>query len=159
VALHPKNWDEASNEYFDETVAVNIKGPWLMIREFQDMLQQSGDGLIINISSMASVRPRSTSIFYSMSKAALNAMTQSLAMALGPGVRVVAVAPSMLEAPVSGYPLIPQKQHNVMPIDMAKNMSALKRICTADDVADVIESMATKMKFYNGHLILLDGGT
>lgn len=159
VALHATDALHVSDEYFDETMAVNLKGPWLMIREFHDMLKQSGDALIVNISSMASVKPRPTSIFYSMSKAGLNAMTQSLALMLGPEVRVVAIAPSMLEAPVSGYPLISEKHHNVMPVDMAKNMSAVKRICTADDVADVIESLATTIKFYNGHLIMLDGGT
>lgn len=158
IALHPHNVLEFPDEQFDETIDVNLKGPWYMMREFYPMLKESGDGLIVNISSMASVRPRPNSAFYSAVKAGLNAMTDSLAKAFGPEVRVVAVAPSMLEGPVSGWPFMPEKKGNAFPIETARNMNSLKRICTADDVAGVIESLATHIKFYNGHLIILDGG-
>ena len=158
IALHPPHILDFPDDQFDEIMAINLKGPWLMIREFYSLLKHTGDGLVINISSVASVRTRPTSVFYSATKAGLNAMSESLAKALGPEVRVVALAPSMLPTPVSGYPFILDKKFGAFTIDELASASPVKRICTADDVADVIESLATKMKFYNGHLIVLDGG-
>ena len=158
IALHPQNIFEFPDEQFDEVMAVNLKAPWLMTKAFYPMLKASGDGLVVNLSSVASVRTRPTSTFYSMSKAGLNAMTESLAKACGPEVRFVAIAPSMLPRPVSGYPFVVDKQFGPFQIEDAINGSPVKRICTAGDVADVIESLATKIKFYNGHLIMLDGG-
>jgi 3-oxoacyl-[acyl-carrier protein] reductase len=158
IALHPQNVMEFPDEQFDEIVAVNLKGPWLMTRAFYPLLKKTGDGLVVNISSVASVRTRPTSAFYSATKAGLNAMSQSLAKALGPEVRVVTVAPSMLPLPVSGYPFVVDKKFGAFKIEDAANSTPVKRICTADDVANTIESLATGMKFYNGHVLILDGG-
>lgn len=158
IALHPQNIFEFPDEQFDEVVAVNLKAPWLMTKAFYTMLKASGDGLVVNLSSVASVRTRPTSTFYSMSKAGLNAMTESLAKACGPEVRFVAIAPSMLPQPVSGYPFVLDKQFGPFHIDQAVQMSPVKRICSAEDVAMVVESLVTNMKFYNGHLLMLDGG-
>jgi 3-oxoacyl-[acyl-carrier protein] reductase len=158
IALHPQNIFEFPDEQFDEVMAVNLKAPWLMTKAFYPMLKASGDGLVVNLSSVASVRTRPTSTFYSMSKAGLNAMTESLAKACGPEVRFVAIAPSMLPQPVSGYPFVVDKQFGPFHIDQAVQMSPVKRICSAEDVAMAIEGLATNMKFYNGHLLMLDGG-
>lgn len=164
IALHPLKIMEFPEEQFDEIVAVNLKGPWFMIKEFYPLLKKTGDGLVVNISSVSSVRTRATSVFYSMTKAGLNVMSESLAKALGPEVRVVSLAPSMLPNPVSGYPFILDKISGELGNEIQSKIkeqsisSPVKRICTADDVADVIESLATKIKFYNGHVIMLDGG-
>jgi hypothetical protein len=64
----------------------------------------------------------------------------------------------MLPLPVSGYPFVMDKQFGPFQIDQAVQNSPVKRICTAEDVANVIENLATNMKFYNGHLLILDGG-
>lgn len=158
IALHPPDILGFPDEQFDEILAVNLKGPWLMIRDFYPMLKCTGDGLIINLSSVASVATRPTSVFYSATKAGLNAMTESLAKALGPEVRVVALAPSMLDKPVSGYPFMIDKKFGPFQLDNIIASTPIKRLCTAEDVADVIESVSTKMKFYNGHLLIIDGG-
>lgn len=158
IALHPQNIMDFSDEQFDEIMAVNLKAPWLTTRAFYPLLKESGDGLVINMSSVSSVRTRPTSTFYSMSKAAVNAMTESLAKGLGPEVRFVAIAPSMLPRPVSGYPYVIDKQFGPFQLDQAVQNSPVKRICSAEDVAHAILSLATQMKFYNGHLMILDGG-
>jgi 3-oxoacyl-[acyl-carrier protein] reductase len=158
IALHPEKVLDFPEEQFDEIMAVNLKGPWLMIKEFYPLLKSTGDGLVVNISSVASVRTRPTSAFYSMTKAGLNAMTESLAKAFGPEVRAVAIAPSMLPKPVSKYPFVLEKQFEAFKLNEAATASPVNRICSAEDVANLIESLATKIKFYNGHLIVLDGG-
>jgi 3-oxoacyl-[acyl-carrier protein] reductase len=163
IALHPPNILDLPNDQFDEIVAINLKGPWLMVKEFHSLLKKTGDGLVVNISSVASVRTRPTSTFYSMTKAGLNAMTESLAKAFAPEIRVVAIAPGLLEKPVSGYPFVSDNEFSKFKISDSVYKSHLevnptKRLCTADDVASAIESLATKIKFYNGHLFMLDGG-
>jgi 3-oxoacyl-[acyl-carrier protein] reductase len=163
IALHPPNILDFPNEQFDEIVAINLKGPWLMIKEFHSLLKITGDGLVINISSVASVRTRPTSTFYSMTKAGLNAMTESLAKAFAPDIRVIALAPGLLPKSVSGHPFVSDQQFSEFTINNSVYESHLKanpskRLCTADDVASTIESLATKIKFYNGHLFMLDGG-
>lgn len=152
------------NNQFDEIIATNLKGPWFMIKEFYPLLKSTGDGLVVNISSVSSIRTRSGSVFYSMTKAGVNAMTESLAKAFAPDIRVVAIAPSYLSTLMSGYPFISQEQHKEQktndPSYIAHlNINPLKRFCTAEDVAILIEQLATKIKLYNGHLFMLDGGT
>jgi 3-oxoacyl-[acyl-carrier protein] reductase len=159
IALHTDNILDFPDEQLDEIIATNLKGPWLMIKHFLPMLKESKDGLVVNISSGSSVRPPATSTFYSMTKAGLNVMTESLAKKFGPEVRFVSVAPSMLPLPISGYPFIQDKKSGPVSVEIASAASPLKRICTADDVANAVESLATKMKFYNGHVLILDGGT
>jgi 3-oxoacyl-[acyl-carrier protein] reductase len=163
IAIHPPSVLDLPNDQFDEIVATNLKGPWFMTKEFYPLLKSTGDGLVVNISSVASIRTRSTSTFYSMTKAGVNAMTESLAKAFAPEVRVVAIAPSFLSTLVSGYPFISPEQHeeftNNDPSYVAHvKINPLKRFCTAEDVAILIEQLATKIKLYNGHLFMLDGG-
>jgi 3-oxoacyl-[acyl-carrier protein] reductase len=159
IALMPTNVLEFPEEQFDEIVAVNLKGPWLMIKEFYPLLKNTGDGLIVNISSVSSVRTKPAGVFYSATKAGLNKMTESLAKNFGPEVRVIAIAPSILPKPTSGYPFVLEKTLWESAVDNHMIANPSKRLCSAEDVADVIESLATKIKFYNGHLIVLDGGS
>jgi dehydrogenase/reductase SDR family member 4 len=65
---------------------------------------QRGSGSIINISSISGLRPQYEGMLYSMTKAALNMMTQSYALELGPkGVRVNAIAPGLIQTALSAY--------------------------------------------------------
>ena len=163
ISLHPPSAMDLSNDQFDEIMQINLKGPWLMTKEFYPLLKKTGDGLVVNISSVASITPRPTSACYSASKAGLNAMTKSLAQAFAPEIRVVAVAPGLLPEPVSGHPYLTDPQFSkfkfkdhVYKLHLENNPT--KRLCTAEDVAILIEQLATKIKLYNGHLFILDGG-
>lgn len=163
IALHPPNVLDFPDDQFDAIVQTNLKGPWLMTKHFHDLLKTTGDGLIVNVSSVASIRPRPSSAFYSMTKAGLNAMTKSLAKAFAPDIRVVAVAPGLLPKPVSGHPFVSEHGYSQSQLgdsfyQQHLQVNPSKRLCTADDVAGVIECLATTMKLYNGHLFVLDGG-
>jgi NAD(P)-dependent dehydrogenase (short-subunit alcohol dehydrogenase family) len=83
-----------------------------------------------------------------------------MAKGLGPEVRFVAIAPSMLPELTSGHPFIEKENKLSGPgkIEDYVRRTPLQRLCTPKDVADTIESVATKMKFYTGHVIVLDGG-
>lgn len=71
---------------------VNLVAPWLLCTAALPALREAG-GCIVNVTSHAGVRPKGSSIAYAASKAALNHVTKLLAAALGPDVRVNAVAP------------------------------------------------------------------
>jgi NAD(P)-dependent dehydrogenase (short-subunit alcohol dehydrogenase family) len=80
-----------SEELFDKTIAVNLKGPFRLSTLVGEQMMKRDGGSIINISSIAAVQPRSIEIPYAIAKAGLNNLTVGLATALGPKVRVNAI--------------------------------------------------------------------
>ena len=89
------------DEFFDFVLAVNLRGPFAMVRASQPLLEASGQGLVVNVGSVAGVRGGGSNIAYAAAKAGVHAMTMSLVRALAPAIRVVAVAPSLMETPMT----------------------------------------------------------
>ena len=87
--------DALDDALIDEMFAVNWRGQFATIRAFASMLQASGDGLIVSISSIAAMNGTGSSIAYCAVKAGIDVMTKSLARALAPAVRVLAVSPGV----------------------------------------------------------------
>ena len=79
--------DAATPDIWEQILRVNVIGTWNVIRAAAPPLRQAGEGVIINISSLAGVRPVGSSIPYAVSKAAVNHLTVLLANALGPEIR------------------------------------------------------------------------
>jgi 3-oxoacyl-[acyl-carrier protein] reductase len=98
------------------------------------------------------VRGGGSNIAYAAAKAGLHAMTMSLARALAPEIRVVAVAPSLLETPMTRMWTPEQRAARI-----ASN--PLKRIGQPEETAAVILGLATTMTFVNGTIIPVDGGS
>jgi 3-oxoacyl-[acyl-carrier protein] reductase len=143
---------DTSDEIFDEMISTNLRGTWITIREFFELLNAQ-PSIVINISSGASLKSRPNSLGYSISKAGVNIMTECLAKSFGPNIRFVAIASSRLSTPTSGQP-----GANSASLDNYAETLLLKRVPTADDVASTIESLITNITFFNGHLLVLDGG-
>jgi NAD(P)-dependent dehydrogenase (short-subunit alcohol dehydrogenase family) len=114
-----------------------------------------GSGSIINIASIAGLRPQFEGMLYSMTKAALIMMTQSYALELGPkGVRVNAIAPGLIQTDFAkalwDNPQIRAAQ---------ESKAALKRIGQPDDIGGVAVFLASKAgNFVCGQTIIADGG-
>jgi NAD(P)-dependent dehydrogenase (short-subunit alcohol dehydrogenase family) len=79
---------EVGEDLWDKTFAVNAKGPFRLIALVGPRMRETGGGSIINVSSIASVRPVPEFLPYAASKAALNTLTTGFASAYGPTVRV-----------------------------------------------------------------------
>lgn len=77
-----------SEELFDKTIAVNLKGPFRLSALIGTRMKESGSGSIVNVSSTAAIKPRPAFLPYAAAKAGLNAITDGMARALGPEVRV-----------------------------------------------------------------------
>jgi NAD(P)-dependent dehydrogenase (short-subunit alcohol dehydrogenase family) len=95
---------EMDDVQFDKMVEVNLKSAYRLVRLVAPGMCDRGSGSIINIASIAGLRPQFYGLLYSMTKAALIMMTQSYALELGPkGVRVNAIAPGLIQTVLSEY--------------------------------------------------------
>ncbi len=83
---------EVTEQLFDSVVNLNFKGPFRLASQIAHRMQQGDGGCIINISSTGATMPLPHVVPYGASKAALNAMTLSLALEYGPKVRVNTLA-------------------------------------------------------------------
>jgi ketoreductase RED2 len=143
-----RDLEAASVEVWREIFEVNVFGTWQLSVAAMSALQMS-KGSIVNVSSIAGIRPTGSSIPYAASKAALNHMTSLLAKVVGPDVRVNAVAPGLIDTPwtqdwdaVRGY---------------VQSVAPLRRSGTPDDVADVIVALASSL-YVTGQVVAVDGG-
>lgn len=127
---------------------VNLIAPWLLCTAALPTLREYG-GCIVNVTSHAGVRPKGSSIAYAASKAALNHVTKLLAAALGPEVRVNAVAPGLVDTPLTESWTEAQ--------DLWKTSSPMRRAAQPADVADLISAVVHN-SYLTGEVILLDGG-
>jgi NAD(P)-dependent dehydrogenase (short-subunit alcohol dehydrogenase family) len=83
--------DAVNEALFDKVIGVNLKGPFRLSALLCTRMAQDGGGSVINISSVAAIRPTAQSLPYAAAKAGLNALTEGLAQAFGPTVRVNAI--------------------------------------------------------------------
>ena len=131
-----------------EIFEVNVFGTWSMSVAAMESLKAS-KGAIVNVTSLAGVRPTGSSIPYATSKAALNHLTVLLAKAVGPDVRVNAVAPGLIDTPWT-------KEWDDVRAFVAAH-APLKRSGTPEDVAEVIVSLAGAA-YVTGDVVVVDGG-
>jgi NAD(P)-dependent dehydrogenase (short-subunit alcohol dehydrogenase family) len=127
---------------------VNLIAPWLLCTAAVPALRESG-GCIVNVTSHAGVRPKGSSVAYAASKAALNHVTKLLAAALGPSVRVNAVAPGLVDTALTASWTEAQ--------DLWKTASPMRRAAQPADVADLISALVHN-SYLTGEVVLLDGG-
>lgn len=140
--------DGLTDEIFSRTFDVNVRGTWWLTKLAMPHLQNSPDGNVVNITSVAGLRPIGSSVAYSMSKAALNQMTLLLAKACGP-VRVNAVAPGLVATPwTSDWDELHQAVGETSP---------LGRSATPEDIALGVMSLVTN-SYVTGEIMVIDGG-
>jgi ketoreductase RED2 len=141
--------DSASPDVFRRLFDVNVVGAWQVTVAAMPHLQESGAGCVVNVTSLAGVRPTGSSIPYAVSKAALNHLTLLLANAMGPKVRVNAVAPGLVDTPwTADWDDIRGFVHATAP---------LQRSAQPDDVAEVVLS-ALRSSYVTGQVWVVDGG-
>jgi NAD(P)-dependent dehydrogenase (short-subunit alcohol dehydrogenase family) len=135
-----------------ELLDVNLIAPWLLTCATLEFLRASprpGGGTVVNITSHAGVRPKGSSIPYAASKAALNHTTRLLAAALGPAVRVNAVAPGLVDTPMTATWADAQ--------ELWRERAPMGRAAQPEDVADLVSALVANT-YITGEVIVLDGG-
>ncbi len=151
-----KNLDGLSAEDFQSIYAVNVIGAFQMARAFAPLLRKEQGAAIVNVSSIAAVMARGSSIAYMASKGALNTLTMALARALGPEIRVNGVGPGMIESDwlKNGY-----GAENYEAMARAyRDVSVLAATIAPGDVADTIFALCTAFPKTTGETVLIDAG-
>lgn len=147
--------DAVTDAMWERIFSVNVRGPFSIARAARAALKASGNGVIVNVSSVAGLIGMGSSIPYCASKAALNNLTLTLARSLAPEVRVNAVCPGF----ITGRWLERGLGAAYEPIlDAFSQKALLKRVCTPDDVAAAILGLVTGSDLITGQLVTVDGG-
>lgn len=141
---------------FQRLYAVNVIGPYQMIRACVPAMKKRGNAAIVNISSISGVRGLGSSTAYIASKGALNAMTLSLARALAPQIRVNAVCPGMVDTRWHSS-RFSEQDYAKFKSDYAKTVP-LEKAASPDDVAEVAVWMLEGAAQITGETLLVDGG-
>ncbi len=144
---------EVTEDLFDKVVAINMKGPFRLMALAGEKMAQAGGGSIINISSVASLRPSPTSEPYGAAKAGLNALTGSFASALGPKVRVNCIVAGPFLTDIS-------KAWDMEAFaERAANNIALERGGQPDEIVGAALYFASQAgSFTTGTTVTVDGG-
>lgn len=140
--------DAATLEIWREIFETNVFGTWEMTRLAVPHLR-ARQGNVISVTSLAGLRPTGSSVPYASSKAALNHLTALLANALGPDVRVNAIAPGLVDTPWT------QDWDDIRAAVGA--MAPMQRSATPADIVDLALVLATS-SYITGEVIAVDGG-
>ncbi|RMF90898.1 MAG: glucose 1-dehydrogenase [Nitrospinota bacterium] len=148
-----RDLEGVSEEVWDRTMAVNLKGVFFCCRAVVPYMRQQGNGTIINIASVAGVSGTGSSIPYAASKGGVITLTKSLARVLAPEIRVNAIAPGLVETRwIQEWADVDQVR------EQAIRETRMGRILTPEDVAEVVLFLATQASMITGQTILIDGG-
>lgn len=145
---------ETTEEDWDLTMDVNLKGAYLCSKEVAPVMIRQGAGSIINMSSNSGLYHPSAMRFteYVVSKAGMNGLTKAMALALGPEIRVNAICPGWIRTDMVEE-IDPAVQQRIL------EETALKRWGTPDDVAASAVFLASDdAAFITGELLIVAGG-
>lgn len=132
---------------WDEVMAVNLRAPFLLVRETAHLLRASR-GSVVNIVDLSALRPWTSHPHHSVSKAGLLHLTKVMARALAPHVRVNAVAP--------GY-VMPPEHHSEAQVERTRRRIPMGRVGAPEDVADAVRFLA-RADYVTGQVVVVDGG-
>ncbi len=140
---------------FDKMVEVNLKSVYRLVRALAPGMCERGSGSIINIASVAGLKPQPESLLYSMTKAALIMMTRSYALEFGPkGVRANAIAPGLIQTQLSEYFWKDESKRG-----MFMDRQVIKHLGQPQEIASIALMLASDQASYlTGQTVTVDGG-
>ena len=144
----------ATPDIWREQYEVNVIAPYRIVAEAEAALRASAaangvPACVINVSSHAGVRPKGASIPYAATKAALNHVTRLLAVSLAPDIRVNAVAPGLVDTPLTADWTQAQQ--------LWRERAPMRRAASPEDIAQAV-SMLIESHYLTGEILLSDGG-
>lgn len=143
----------ATPEIWRELNEVNVIAPFHLVALAQSALReaarQGSPACVVNISSHAGVRPKGASIPYAATKAALNHVTRLLALSLAPDIRVNAIAPGLVDTPLTADWTAAQ--------ELWRTKAPMRRAARPEDIAQLVAMIAAS-DYLTGEVLLSDGG-
>jgi 3-oxoacyl-[acyl-carrier protein] reductase len=150
-AIPHADLDALDDDFIDRMFAVNWRGAFTAVRAFRPLLAANGNGLVVTISSIAGINGAGSNIAYGAAKAGIDVMTKSLARALAPAIRVMAVSPGVVD---TGF--VPDRDATAN-AKIAPSIP-LRRVAVPGDVARAVLACATLLPYSTGSTVLVDGG-
>jgi NAD(P)-dependent dehydrogenase (short-subunit alcohol dehydrogenase family) len=142
--------DEVSEALFDSVVGLNFKGPFRLASQVAKRMRDGDGGVIINVTSSGSLQPLPEIVPYGSAKAALNAMSRSLAAEYGPKVRVNTLSPGPFLTDIAKAWPAEHREH----VD-----SALGRPGDPPEIVSAALFLASPASsFTSGAIVRVDGG-
>ena len=138
---------QVSIDEWDTVMAVNLRAPFLLVRETADLLRASR-GSVVNIVDLSALRPWTSHPHHSVSKAALLHLTRVMALRLAPEARANAIAPG---------DVLPPEQLSGEQVAAVRESVPLNRVGTPDDVVAAVRFLA-RADYVTGEVIAVDGG-
>ena len=140
-----------SDEIFDRTVMINLRGPFAMVRSFRGLLERGNGAAIVNVSSIAARTGMGSSLAYVAAKAGVDALTVALAKVLAPKVRVFSVSPAGVD---TGF--VPGRTREQL--EKTAERLPLGRVTTPDDVARAVVACIVDLTSSTGIVVPVDEG-
>jgi NAD(P)-dependent dehydrogenase (short-subunit alcohol dehydrogenase family) len=155
--LKPRNFDEWDVATFDKVLAVNIRGPWLMVKHVAPHMKARKSGKIINIASGAAYKGVPRMLPYVSSKGAMIAFTRALSRELGEfGIAVNSLSPGYILSD-TGIENSTHVEEERVPV---RNSRAFKRDAYPEDLLGTLVFLASSdSDFVTGQSIVVDGGS
>jgi dehydrogenase/reductase SDR family protein 4 len=146
---------EMDESQFDKMVEINLKSAFRLVKLVAPGMCERGAGSIINIASIAGLRPQFHSLLYSMTKAALIMLTKSYAVELGPkGVRVNTIAPGLIQTALSEFYWKDEAR-----LSKQLDMQPVQHVGQPVEIAEVALLLASDRSSYmTGQTLVADGG-
>jgi len=146
-----KDLDALTDDLFDLILQTNLRGAFATVRAFRRLLAADGGGLIVNVSSLAGRMAGGSNIAYCASKAGLDNMTLALARALAPEIRVVSVAPGLVDTEFT-------KAWDPRVKERYMERTPLGRLPSPQDIGRAVLAAATHLTASTGIVIPVDAG-
>ncbi|MEH2503980.1 3-oxoacyl-[acyl-carrier protein] reductase [Bradyrhizobium sp. AZCC 1578] len=140
-----------TNDIFDRTVTLNLRGPFAMVRAFRPLLERGSGSVIVNISSIAARTGLGSSLAYLAAKAGVDALTIALAKVLAPRIRVFSVSPAGVDTDFVAGRTREQLQKTAVKLPLA-------HLTTPDDVARAVVACIVNLTSSTGIVVPVDEG-
>jgi NAD(P)-dependent dehydrogenase (short-subunit alcohol dehydrogenase family) len=146
---------EMDEGQFDKMIEVNLKSTFRLMKLIAPGMCARGSGSIVNIASIAGLKPQFHGMLYSLTKAALIMMTKSYALELGPmGVRVNAIAPGLIQTVLSEY-----YWKDPARLEQHVEHQPIRHLGQPVEIAEIALMLASDQASYmTGQTLVVDGG-
>lgn len=142
-------FDQLTEADFDDHIGANLKGPFLLSKVFGDLMRPKG-GAIVNLADIYGLRPLANYLPYCVSKAGLVMLTQGLAKALAPDVRVNCICPGTILPPSQVQGEADEEEELVKRVPMG-------RLGTPEEIAQTVAFLLGGPQFITGAVLTVDG--
>jgi 3-oxoacyl-[acyl-carrier protein] reductase len=140
-----------TDDIFDRTVSLNLRGPFAMVRAFRPLLERGSGASIVNISSIAARTGLGSSLAYLAAKAGVDALTIALAKVLAPKIRVFSVSPAGVDTDFVAGRTREQLQKIAEKLPLA-------HVTTPDDVGRAAVACIVSLTSSTGIVVPVDEG-